>query len=154
MCRIHIKNAEIITRRTIHDGGEPWKNDPHETFLVKMGNEAFLCPETVSLSVERCDSISSRYAYHIDIAFVNLYQLGSESGMGDIHALDADRIVLYHLPAQEDDTCHYWMIGMQAVERFTGTYQGRSRNCRTYGMDRCSSRTARETWCVILVSAS
>ena len=39
-----------------------------------------------------------------------------------IHALDADRIVLYHLPAQEDDTCHYWMIGMQAVERFTGTY--------------------------------
>lgn len=37
MCRLHIKNAEIIARRTIHDGGEPWKNDPHETFLVKMG---------------------------------------------------------------------------------------------------------------------
>ena len=41
---------------------------------------------------------------------------------GAVIALDADRIVLYHLPAQEDDTCHYWMIGMQAVERFTGTY--------------------------------
>lgn len=121
MCRIHIKNAEIITRRTIHDGGEPWKNDPHETFLVKMGNEAFFVSGDGVLSVEDATAFH-RYAYHIDIAFVNLYQLGSESGMECIHALDADRIVLYHLPAQEDDTCHYWMIGMQAVERFTGTY--------------------------------
>ena len=121
MCRIHIKNAEIITRRTIHDGGEPWRNDPHETFLVKMGNEAFFVSGDGVLSVEDATAFH-RYAYHIDIAFVNLYQLGSESGMECIHALDADRIVLYHLPAQEDDTCHYWMIGMQAVERFTGTY--------------------------------
>ena len=121
MCRLHIKNAEIIARRTIHDGGEPWKNDPHETFLVKMGNEAFFVAGDGVLGVEDAAAFR-RYAYHIDIAFVNLYQLGSERGMKCIHTLDADRIVLYHLPEQEDDTCHYWMIGMQAVERFTGIY--------------------------------
>ena len=52
MCRLHIKNAEIIARRTIHDGGEPWKNDPHETFLVKMGNEAFFVSGDGVLGVE------------------------------------------------------------------------------------------------------
>lgn len=49
MCRIHIKNAEIITRRTIHDGGEPWKTIHMRHFWSKWETKHFLCPETVSL---------------------------------------------------------------------------------------------------------
>lgn len=121
MCRLRMNGAEIIMRRTIHDGGKLLAKDPHESFLVRMGNETFFVSGDGILSVEDAATFR-RYAYHIDIAFVNLYQLGSESGTECIHALDADRIILYHLPFQKDDTCHYWMMGRLAAEKYTARY--------------------------------
>ena len=41
MKRFRIGTAEIITKRTIHDG-EIWRKDLHDSFLIKMGDESFL----------------------------------------------------------------------------------------------------------------
>lgn len=119
MQRICIKNAEIITRKTIHDGA--WKSEPHESFLLKMGNENFFVAGDAALLTEDAKAFQ-RYAYKIDIAFVNLYQLGGTGGMQCVEELGADRVVLYHLPFHADDSCYYWVLGKQASEGFTKRY--------------------------------
>ena len=120
MKRIRIKNAEIITRRTMHDGG-PWKCDPHESFLVKMGNETFFVAGDAALLLDDAKAFR-KYAYRINAAFVNLYQLGGFGGRKCVEQLGADRIFLYHLPFHSDDSCYYWLLGTQAAEGFSKRY--------------------------------
>lgn len=120
MKSFHIKNAQIITRRTVHDG-EPWRRDPHESYLIKMGNENFFIAGDAELFAEDASAFG-RYAYKIDAAFVNLYQLSGERSIEAVADLDAERVILYHLPEPKDDSCHYWPMGKQAAAEFSSRY--------------------------------
>lgn len=120
MKSFRIGDVQIISRRTVHDG-EPWRKDPHESYLIKMGGENFFVAGDAELFAEDAAAFG-KYEYKLDAAFVNLYQLGGRSSMQCIADLDAERVILYHLPFQEDDCCYYWPMGKQAARGFSRRY--------------------------------
>lgn len=115
MERILIDQAELVTMKTIHDG-EVFRADPHESLLLKMENEIFFIAGDAELFAEDAGEVQ-KIADHVDAAFVNLYQLGGDTGMEFLKLLNPDRIFLYHLPEAEDDDWNYRVMAKQALKR-------------------------------------
>lgn len=112
--------AQIITMKTIHDG-DMYRADPHESLIIKMGSETFFIAGDAELFEPDAGEIF-QVTDHVDMAFVNLYQLGGKTGMEFLNRLKPDRILLYHLPEPEDDEWNYCPIGRQSVKRFRKQY--------------------------------
>lgn len=117
MQRFCIGAAEIIVRRTVHDG-EIWRNDLHDSMLIKFGEESFFVAGDAEL-FEKDAKVFLKYTSEIQIAFVNLYQLNGQTSSACLAAMNPQRVMLYHLPYEEDDTCHYWQLCRQSVRKFT-----------------------------------
>lgn len=120
MDRIKIGDANLITMKTIHDG-EIYRADPHESLILQMGTETFFIAGDAELFETDAGDIF-RVTDHVDMAFLNLYQLGGKTGMEFLNRLKPDRIVLYHLPEPEDDDWNYCLMGRQSVKRLRKQY--------------------------------
>lgn len=117
---IKIGDANIITMKTIHDG-EIYRQDPHESLILQMGKETFFIAGDAELFEADAEDVL-RVTDHVDMAFVNLYQLGGKTGMEFLNRLKPDRIVLYHLPEPEDDDWNYCLMGRQSEKRIRKQY--------------------------------
>lgn len=117
---IKVGNAQIITVKTIHDG-EVYRADPHESLIIKLGLETFFVAGDAELFESDAGDVL-QVVNHVDLAFVNLYQLGGKTGMEFLDRLKPDRILLYHLPEPEDDEWNYLLMGRQSVKRLQSQY--------------------------------
>ena len=91
---VRMGGAYILARDTRHDGAR-YREDPHQSYLIRMGGERFFVA--------------------VSAAFCNLYQLASPEGLDFLRALAPERIFLYHLPFQADDRYHYRQLARQAA---------------------------------------
>ncbi len=111
-----IGTAEIITRQTIHDG-EIWRKDFHNSLLIKMGDESFFIAGDAELFETDADAFL-QYTDEVQMAFVNLYQLNGKTGQDCLAKIQPQRVMLYHLPYEEDDSYHYLQLSRQIVRKF------------------------------------
>lgn len=106
--------AYILARDTRHDGAR-YREDPHQSYLIRMGGERFFVAGDAALRRADAADFAGFYPEPVSAAFCNLYQLASPEGLDFLRALAPERIFLYHLPFQADDRYHYRQLARQAA---------------------------------------
>lgn len=113
LCRVQMAGAYILAKDTLHDGAQ-YINDPHQSYLIRMGGQTFFIAGDAKLSREDAGTFGQFYG-SVDAAFFNLYQLSSPEGLDFLRLLAPGRAFLYHLPFREDDRFHYRTLARQIV---------------------------------------
>lgn len=117
LCSIRMGNIGILARDTLHDG-EAYRNDFHQSFLIRMGGESVFVAGDALLQPCDADDLTGFYDAPIEAAFCNLYQLASPDGQEFLRELAPKRVFLYHLPFPEDDRYCYHKLARQALKRY------------------------------------
>lgn len=94
-----------ITRfKSIHDGAE-YRNVPHVSYLISSGNTALLFPGDADISsTDQFAKVLDTLRPNTKIyAFLNPYQLQSQAAWQIINAYGIEKIIVNHLPREEDD---------------------------------------------------
>ena len=114
--RYTIKDMELITLPTVHDG-EMFAAVPHNSLFVRTGDaavfvagDAILGPELAKTLLELNDGNA------FQAVFINPMQLLSESGKAFLRALPAGKVFVYHIPFPEDDVYLYGQTAKWAVK--------------------------------------
>lgn len=115
-CRIQMGSAEILAKNTLHDG-TVFRKDPHQSFLITMGQERFLVAGDAALTPRDAEEFLQADSGPTDAAFVNLNQIASEDGQDFLRTLKPARIFLIHLPFREDDVYHNRSLARQTARR-------------------------------------
>ena len=117
--RIQLPGATVWSRDTLHEG-RCYQDTPHQSYLIRMGGStAFVAGDAV-LQVEDAEAFSGLCDGEIELGFFNPYQLVSLQSREFLQILRPNRILLVHLPFQEDDRYHYWSFAKQCVRKFSG----------------------------------
>lgn len=111
---VRMGGAYILARDTRHDGAR-YREDPHQSYLIRMGGERFFVAGDAALRRADAADFAGFYPEPVSAAFCNLYQLASPEGLDFLRALAPERIFLYHLPFQADDHYHYRQLARQAA---------------------------------------
>ena len=119
LCRVQLAGAYILAKDTVHDG-EVFRNEPHQSYLIRMGGETFFIAGDAALTPEDAAAFSGFYGGEVDAGFFNLYQLSSPQGRDFLRILRPRRIFLEHLPFQKDDRFHYRSLARQAARSLPG----------------------------------
>lgn len=115
MKQMRVEDAELYVAQTEHDG-DWYREDYHESVMIKMGEEIFFIAGDAKLSNEDTE-LFLKYTDHVDIVFANLYQLMDAQQLECIWKMNPDCVVLYHLPIPEDDVWNYLPMARQAVKK-------------------------------------
>lgn len=114
---VRIGGIYILAQDTLHDG-EAFRNDPHQSFLIRMGGENIFVAGDAKLRPEEAGDFAGFYDAPVESAFCNLYQIASPEGQEFLRQLEPARVFLYHLPFQEDDRYHYHKLARQIVRNY------------------------------------
>ncbi len=117
MCRVQMSGAYILAKDTVHDG-QKFHDDPHQSFLIRMGGETFFIAGDAALTAKDAADFAGFYGGDVDAGFFNLYQLASPCGQDFLRILRPKRVFLIHLPFKEDDCFHYCSLARQVARNF------------------------------------
>lgn len=115
ICWINFPGIQVFGMDTIHDGTQ-YQADPHQSFLVCMGDESFFIAGDAALTSQDASMLSGFHTGEVTAGFFNLYQLASPQGQEFIRFLKPERIFLIHLPFKEDDYYHYRSLARQIAK--------------------------------------
>lgn len=119
---VRLGGIYVLAEDTVHDG-ERFRNDPHQSYLIRMSGETFFIAGDALLTPKEGERLSGFYGGGIDGVFVNLYQLADPRGQAFLRLLEPKRIFLYHLPFRKDDRYRYYSLARQAVKRLPDDLQ-------------------------------
>lgn len=111
---VRMDSIYVLARTTRHDGAA-YQDDPHQSFLIRMGGESFFVAGDAGLRAADAADFSGYYAAPVAAAFCNLYQLAAPEGRAFLRALAPERIFLYHLPFRQDDRYQYRRLARQVL---------------------------------------
>ncbi len=109
--------ARIFSMKTVHDG-DALSEEPHESFLLQLGGEAFFLAGDARLAPEQAEVFRSFGGGRVTAGFFNLYQLSDENGRAFIRGLNPGRVFLYHLPFPEDDCFSFHLQAPAVIRRY------------------------------------
>lgn len=90
---------------------------PHCSFLMDYGTETIFVAADGELDDALYDILEKNGLTQITCAFVNVIHLLTKGNMTFLKRIKPQHIVLYHLPAHEDDCLNYWSLMEQAKKR-------------------------------------
>ena len=116
---IRMGSASIFARDTVHDGAR-FQRDPHQSYLLRMGEEHFFIAGDADLGAEDATAFYEASGGRVNGGFFNLYQLVSSRGQEFVRQLRPERVFLEHLPFKKDDRFHYHRLARQASKGTPG----------------------------------
>ncbi|MFV0497624.1 MAG: MBL fold metallo-hydrolase [Candidatus Fimivivens sp.] len=112
-----VGDVHVLSTKTCHDG-ERFKNALHHSLLLRFGQESFFIAGDALLQESRADLLINFFNAPITAAFINVYQAFSKECFDFMRKLQPQRIFLYHLPFERDDTFDYFSLAQRALKRF------------------------------------
>lgn len=109
-------NWTVFLIDAIHDG-QGFERVPLNTFLIQTDHQSFFIASDAIISATLYSRIQSLSPAPITAAFVNIYQLASQTEQAYLHALSPERIWLYHMQFPQDDSFGLWQQAIQIQER-------------------------------------
>lgn len=116
MCRVQMAGAYVLAKDTVHEG-EKFRQDRHQSYLIRMGGETFFIAGDAVLTAEDALAFDGFYGKEVEAGFFNLYQLAAPQGQEFLRILQPKRVFLIHLPFREDDRFHYRSLAWQVVRQ-------------------------------------
>ncbi len=114
---VRMKNIDLLSLHTVHDG-EIYKNDPHRSYLLRIGDDIFFVAGDAILNESDAELLMRYAGKVVSGAFLNPYQIVSKEGQSFIRNLSPERVFMIHLPLKEDDVYHILSIGKSALRAY------------------------------------
>ncbi len=115
---------EIFAVRTVHDGREPLRCEPHFSFVINTPDETFFAAgDAVFEGPGMCASrILPLCRHRISAAFINPYQAILACNREFLKRLDPEFAVLIHRPLPRDDRYNAKLLFDTAVKKYPGDF--------------------------------
>jgi hypothetical protein len=113
---VRMPGADILALDTVHDGA-PFRDVPHQSFLIRMGGESVFVAGDADFHKEDAARIAGVCGAPVAAGFFNLFQIAQPHIRDFIRALAPGRIFLYHLPLRGDDRRNYRDMARKIAKR-------------------------------------
>ncbi len=114
---INMDEIQIYAVKTIHDGNEELRSQPHVSFVINCPNESYFIMGDACFTDNEHEKFKKLINHRLKAIFANPYQILSHRSFNMIRALEPENVILAHKPLDEDDIGNIRLLFKAALKR-------------------------------------